>query len=425
MEAINRLQLPIKEEAGIINNFTYIDLFSGCGGLSLGLCNAGWRGLFAIEKSPDAFETLKHNLIDKGDHFDWVDWLPKRSYDIRYVIQKHKKNLQLLQGGVDLVAGGPPCQGFSTAGRRIESDQRNQLVKSYIRFIKLVNPKIIFFENVKGFTLEFKKNQEKGTLYSSYVIAKLENAGYHVHGKLVNFGDYGIPQNRTRFILVGIRRDLPGASVAKAEEFFVRLKDNRLNFLTSKGLPLNPTLEDAIADLLKKSGTQTSPDTAGFQSGTYSAVTSAFQTHMRGGRDQGIADSHRFANHRPHIVERFEDILKHAPKDKDLSNELKVKYEITKHSLIPLDEKKPCRTLTTNTDDLIHYCEPRTLTVREYARIQGFPDSFEIKGKYTTGGLRRRIDVPRYTQIGNSISPLFSEQSGLILKSFLQHGTCS
>ena len=143
-------------------NHIYIDLFAGCGGLSLGLANAGWKGLFAIEKNPDAFLTLKHNLIDNKKHFSWPDWLPQKSYDINYFLRKYKNELERLKGKVTLVAGGPPCQGFSTAGARKEDDKRNKLVHSYIKFIKIVRPKLIFFENVKGFTFEFrKKNQDR------------------------------------------------------------------------------------------------------------------------------------------------------------------------------------------------------------------------------------------------------------------------
>src|ERR1041385_2368079 len=140
-------KLLIFMSAQMIPQLLYIDLFAGCGGLSLGLCNAGWKGLFAIEKSPDAFKTLKHNLIDKKDHFSWVDWLDQTNHDINAVIKTHRRNLRSLRGQVDLVVGGPPCQGFSMVGRREENDERNDLVNSYVEFIKLVQPKIIFFEN--------------------------------------------------------------------------------------------------------------------------------------------------------------------------------------------------------------------------------------------------------------------------------------
>lgn len=141
---------------------TVIDLFAGCGGLSLGLHKAGWTGLFAIEKCTDAFATLKYNLIDKEQHFNWPTWLPQTNMDINDVLSKYEQELTSLRGTVDLVAGGPPCQGFSMAGRRNESDVRNKLINSYIKFIKLVQPQILLFENVKGFTMPFLKKKSKG-----------------------------------------------------------------------------------------------------------------------------------------------------------------------------------------------------------------------------------------------------------------------
>jgi DNA (cytosine-5)-methyltransferase 1 len=206
------------------NQPTYIDIFAGCGGLSLGLHNAGWKGLFAIEKSPDAFKTLKHNLIDNNNHFNWPHWLPKEEIEITLAIKNYRNEFDKLKNTVDLVAGGPPCQGFSTAGRRNEKDQRNDLIKSYIDFIKIIKPKILFFENVKGFTMEFKKNYDKGKEYSKYVETALSRAGYYVKGELVNFGDYGIPQKRTRFILVGIRKDLDTASKSLVATFLHQSK---------------------------------------------------------------------------------------------------------------------------------------------------------------------------------------------------------
>ena len=116
----------------------YIDIFAGCGGLSTGLLKAGWTGLFAVEKNADAFSTLEHNLIDKNKHFLWPDWLEVKEHDINELIKEHEKDLLNLQGKITLVAGGPPCQGFSMAGKRDKNDQRNKLVKSYIKFIKLV-----------------------------------------------------------------------------------------------------------------------------------------------------------------------------------------------------------------------------------------------------------------------------------------------
>lgn len=395
----------------------YIDLFAGCGGLSLGLHNAGWKGVFAIEKSPDAFKTLKHNLIDNKKHFDWPEWLPQTEHEIDAVIKKNKEELKALRGTIDLVAGGPPCQGFSMAGRRNENDQRNNLIKSYIQFINLVKPKIIFFENVKGFTMEFKKNRDKGKEYSTYVEKELKKSGYHVKGQLINFGDYGIPQKRTRFILVGIRKDIPNSSNELANSFFSKIFENRISFLANKSLSVNTNLEDAISDLLKANGVVQSPDTKNFKAGIYITARSSYQTLMRNDVNSTIVDSHRFVNHRTDIVLKFKDIIENTTrKNKDIDAATRKKYNINKHTIIPLDGKEKSPTITTLPDDYIHYCEPRILTVREYARIQSFPDWYLFQGKYTTGGKRRTQEVPRYSQIGNAIPPLFGEQSGIVLK---------
>ncbi|NVO09138.1 MAG: DNA cytosine methyltransferase [Bacteroidales bacterium] len=401
--------------------YTYIDLFAGCGGLSLGLHNAGWKGLFAIEKNSDAFKTLKHNLIIKNHHFDWPNWLPQKELEINAVIDNYKSELKELSGKVDLVAGGPPCQGFSMAGRRNENDQRNNLVESYIQFIKLVKPKLLFFENVKGFTMEFKKNREKGKEYSAYVEKALEEEGYFVKGELVNFGEFGIPQKRTRFILVGVRKDIRNASVELASDFFHKIQENKYSFLSEKNISVNTNLNDAISDLLKKNGLEESPDTKNYKAGVYSNPKSSYQELMRIGVDNKVADSHRFPKHRSDIIAKFQNIINESDrKNKDISKELRERYSIKKHTIIPLDKKQKSPTITTLPDDYIHYSEPRILTVREYARIQSFPDWYEFKGKYTTGGKLRTKEVPRYSQIGNAIPPLFGEQSGLVLKEMIK-----
>ena len=398
---------------------TYIDIFAGCGGLSLGLHNAGWQGLFAVEKNADAFKTLEYNLIEKVNHFLWPDWLPKTSHDINVVLKDYKEQLLGLQRKVDLVVGGPPCQGFSMAGRRKENDQRNNLVKSYIKFIKTIQPKIIFFENVKGFTLEFRKNKDKGKEYSSYVERALNRAGYYVKGELVNFGEYGIPQKRTRFILVGVRKDVPNVSKDTASQFFSLIKNNRHSFLSKKNLTIETTVGDAISDLLRENGEVDSPDTKSFKAGMYSSIKSSYQQLMRIGVNQCIPDSHRFPKHRPEISSKFQIILDTCKKNKDIDSYTRERFNIKKHTIIPLDEQKKSPTITTLPDDYIHYSEPRILTVREYARIQSFPDWYIFQGKYTTGGNRRTQEVPRYTQIGNAIPPLFGEQVGIILKKMI------
>lgn len=399
---------------------TYIDLFAGCGGLSLGLHQAGWKGLFAIEKSPDAFKTLQYNLIKKKSHFLWPDWLPESSHDIKKVIKEYKPQLLALKGKVDMVAGGPPCQGFSTAGRRKENDQRNKLIGTYIKFIRIIQPKIIFFENVRGFTLEFKRNKSKGKAYSEYVVNALKRAGYRVQGQMVDFSQYGIPQKRARFILVGIRKDICDAKGIKSNLFFENLENNKEGFLINKGLTVNTNLRQAISDLLYSNGQINVSEEKNFMMGVYAPASSKYQRFMRTGVESNVPDSHRFANHKLATVKKFEYILCNSIKSQNISKQMKLELGSNKHTVIPLDENDTSPTLTTLPDDYIHYCEPRILTVREYCRIQTFPDWYMIRGKYTTGGKERVKEVPRYTQIGNAIPPLFGELSGRVLKSLIK-----
>jgi len=401
---------------------TYIDLFAGCGGLSLGLFNSGlWKGKFAVEKSPDAFETLDHNLIKNNDHFDWPVWFPKQSHDINQVIKNYSQKLRSLRGEIDMVAGGPPCQGFSTAGRRDENDTRNRLIISYIKFIRLVQPKVIFFENVKGFTQQFDKNKIRGRIYSEYVQKELRKSsrtedylGYNVFGKLIDFSEYGVPQKRTRFILVGIRKDI--ANNHTPHQFFEQINKSKEKFLVNKGIGITNTLEDAISDLLRINET-VSPDTGSYKAGLYNEQTSSYQRLLKGDYDSEIPDSHRFAKHSKATIDKLVYVLKHAEKNKTLSKEHKEKFNLKKRTIIPLSGQTPTPTITTLPDDYVHYCEPRIFTVREYARIQSFNDWYEFKGKYTTGGKRRTQEVPRYSQIGNAIPPLFGEQAALVLNS--------
>lgn len=389
--------------------FRYIDVYAGCGGLSLGLYKAGWKGIFAIEKSKMAFETLKHNLIDKRNHFDWPSWLPVTEHDINEVLKDYRNELEKLNGKVDLVAGGPPCQGFSLAGRRNKNDERNKLVDSYIKFIRIVKPRILFFENVKGFTIGFKNKKSRGEAYSNYVLRELGELGYKVHAKIIDFSEFGVPQRRKRFILVGMLEGNP-------ELFFEQIVQNRIEFLKNKGLKETVTLEEAISDLERKNGEVNSAAFKKFKEGIYGIPGSNYQKLLRKDNDKELPDSHRFAKHKKETIGKFEYFLENCPRDKNISVDIKNKFNLNKKCIIPLSKNTQSPTLTTLPDDYIHYSEPRILTVREYARIQSFDDWFEFRDKYTTGGKKRKGEVPRYTQVGNAIPPLFVELSGIVLK---------
>lgn len=392
----------------------YIDLFAGCGGLSLGLYNAGWHGLFAVEKNNDAFHTLRSNLIEKKAHYDWPEWLEESSLDIYKVIEEHAEDLKKLQGHVELVVGGPPCQGFSMAGSRKVNDARNQLFIAYLEFIRLVRPNTLVFENVHGFTVAFPDAEgKKGDAYSKKIMDALEVEGYHVLGKLIDMSEYGVPQRRKRFILVA-------SKVFEPKTFFDRLENHKDAFLKSKKLKNNVSIEEAIGDLLMDNGTVECPDFAGFRSGCYGKAQSEYQRFMRTGSDERVPDSHRFAKHKDATVEILTKIMKDSGQIKRYTP--KTFAGLKKRSVTALKADAICPTVTSIPDDLIHYKEPRIPTVREIARIQSFPDWYEFKGKYTTGGDRRKLEVPRYTQVANAVPPLFAEQVGIVLRELIENG---
>lgn len=396
----------------------FIDLFAGCGGLSLGLMQAGWDGVFAIEKSPDAFQTLKSNLCGPGNpyRFKWPVWLPCEPASTNSILKNYRDKLISLQGKVDLIAGGPPCQGFSTAGLRNPNDPRNRLTHEYIRLVRLVQPKYLLLENVRGFQSKFTGESEP---FSTLVIRKLEKLkplGYRLYSAMVNASNFGVPQPRARFIMIAIRKDLddiesnPIASIIEEAPKFRQRKGLNGHQISAR---------EAIGDL-EIAGTKLvqSSDTKGFMQIKYKPRkrTSAYQKLMRAGLEADFEpNSLRLPNHRPQTIEKFELILDECPRGKKVPKDFRDLHGMRKQCVTPLHPKQMAHTVTTLPDDMIHYNEPRILTVRENARLQSFPDWYEFHGEYTTGGKRRRFTVPRYTQVGNAVPPLMAEAIGLSL----------
>lgn len=411
---------------------TFIDLFAGCGGLSLGLIQGGWRGVLAIERDPMAFETYRHNLIAgrySGMH-SWPSWLPQQAHDIRNVLEVHAEQLLGLRGSVDLVAGGPPCQGFSFAGRRRLSDPRNKLFLDYLHFVKLVEPKLVLFENVRGMAVSHGKKykpKSRRKPYTEKVLEGLRELGYHVLDPLVlRASECGVPQRRPRVFILAVKVQPSQLQALPALDAVVA--SLRSGFLRSRGLPVRRTVtaREAISDLEREGNRTIWKDfyrqPKGFRHGTLGLQESAYQKLMRDGHHKGFAvDSHRFANHSDEIAERFKAILRDSRKGVQLSpEERRGIYATEKHVIVALAEDQVAHTITTLPDDLIHYSEPRILTVREMARLQSFPDWFEFKGKYTTGGPERVCQAPRYTQVGNAVAPLVAELMAGALQSYLE-----
>lgn len=400
-------------ELGQSRLLTFVDLYAGCGGLSLGFIQAGWRGLFAVEQNAMAFGTLKHNLL--GDQieagFDWPTWLPQEPLDVATLLGGHAADLEGMRGHVTAFVGGPPCQGFSDAGKRKKNDPRNTAYKEYIEAVQIARPALILLENVRGIKTRFDADTENSPPpHSQLIREELEGLGYVVKSDLVDASSFGVPQRRVRFFAVGIDGEqFEGAEDVDPFEILLELRED---FLRSRGLPVDKliTVRDAISDLEVGQGpTVPCPDTVGFRQVKYRGPKTQYQRLLREGmEDDASPNSIRLVNHRPLTVERFETIQSQYRCGVHLSAQEREELGLKKHTVILLDGDAPSFTITTLPDDNIHYSEPRILTVRENARLQSFPDMFAFMGKYTTGGPARVKECPRYTQVGNAVPPLFA-----------------
>jgi len=398
---------------------SFVDVFAGCGGLSLGLKRAGWKGLLAIEKDPFAFETLSANFPERDGPFSyaWPDGIERRAWDIRELLSERKSALTALAGKVGLLAGGPPCQGVSQAGPRQAGDPRNTLFEAYLELVELLRPHFVLVENVRGFASDFKEQEPGRTRNFADALKRGLRKEYDIDDRILRSSSFGVPQMRPRFFLVGARKDI--AVQSRIESFFDDLKEASSGFLEQRNLPLQPTASDAISDLeTERNGTGSCGEFKGFKKILYKKPLTPYQKFMHADC-KGDPSCTRLARHRPDIRDRFTDIIEECKKEGrlnvSLSTGMREKFKIKKSGLRVMDPEAPAPTVTSLPDDLLHYAEPRTLTVRENARLQSFPDWFEFKGKYTTGGLRRRNEVPRFTQVANAVPPLIAEQFGLAL----------
>ena len=172
---------------------TVVSLFAGCGGSSLGYSMAGFRELLAVEWDEHAVETFKANFPD----------VPVWQGDIAELsVEEYLRLTGLQPGELDVLDGSPPCQGFSTAGRRKMDDGRNQLFQEYVRLLRGLRPKVLVMENVSGMV------KGKMKLIFVEILRELKASGYKVSARLMNAMYFGVPQSRERMIFIGIREDL-------------------------------------------------------------------------------------------------------------------------------------------------------------------------------------------------------------------------
>lgn len=415
---------------------TFADLFAGCGGLSLGLSLAGLKGVFAVERDAMAFSTLSANLLEARKvpvgQFSWPSWLEKKAWPIDELLKQHPLELSKLKGSVQILAGGPPCQGFSFSGKRQESDPRNQLFEKYVEMVEILRPSALVLENVPGMKVAHatKTWKQLGILvkpqsYYEKLAQKLDEIGYDVLGRIVDSSRFGVPQKRSRLIVIGIRKDLACHLEGGVSRAFELLEEARLSQLQEFDLQDVVTAKDAISDL-ETLGVEKKPCTdpfspPGFSEIVYAGPRTKFQTLMHNGCDDAV-DSLRLARHRPEIKERFARIIadQECAKGVHMNAALREKYGLKKHRICPMQATAPAPTITTLPDDVLHYSEPRILTVRESARLQTFPDWFQFRGKFTTGGSQRTKECPRYTQVGNAVPPYLARAIGIAIVATVQ-----
>lgn len=414
----------------------FADLFAGCGGLSLGLSLAGLNGVFAVERDKMAFSTLSANLIEGRDvpapQFSWPKWLEKRAWGIDEILEQHSLKLSSLKGKVDVLAGGPPCQGFSFAGKREEADPRNKLFEKYVQMVQALQPSALVLENVPGMKVAHaeKTGKElevprKPQSYYDKLVDSLDKVGYQVLGRIIDSSRFGVPQKRPRLIVIGVRKDLACHLRGGINRAFELLEEARCQHLQELGLPNMVSAGEAISDLeIAYAGTRACTDQnsqKGFLELAYAGPRTHFQRLMHQGCNEPV-DSTRFARHKPEIKERFTNILEDPECEKGGRMNLaqREKYGLKKHRICLMRADTPAPTITTLPDDVLHYSEPRILTVRESARLQSFPDWYKFLGKYTTGGNQRTKECPRYTQVGNAVPPYLARAIGLAIKMVLE-----
>lgn len=429
---------------------TFIDLFAGCGGFSLGLFEAGWQGLLAVERDQFAFRSLQANFLSKGCRYQyqWPAAIPQAPLDIMELLEERAVQIRELgREGIDLVCGGPPCQGFSFSGRRRRNDPRNRLIEAYAAFVRLVGPKYILVENVPGILVPHGTKARRAAdphgvgrpptsfaqrLHDLLGAEDGPGGGYEFDKCLIDASDFGVPQRRRRYFGFGVRRDILGQQALNgfvARDVLYSIREQHLNSVGLGGKRVS--VREAIGDMLVKKHDRRpceDPDSprGRFDELAYTppSTLNRYLRLMRHNMNGKAPDSTRLARHTKEVEQRFEYILRTYRRGVRLNDAARGELCTNKLRIVPLDGDQPSHTVTTLPDDILHYAEPRILTVRELARLQSFPDWFSFKGKFTTGGDRRTKECPRYTQVGNAVPPLLARAWGMAIAAFDANRHC-
>ena len=413
----------------------FVDLFAGCGGFSLGLERAGFIPALVNEINLDAMETYLMNrdadfpLLRKKYSVGDVRVLA-RDEDLFAEITKNMLDdygLDISNGDLDLLVGGPPCQGYSGIGyRRSYSVEKHELPSNHlyhemVELIKKFKPKVYIFENVKGILSgRWTSDGEKGEIWRDVLTAFEGILEYTARWKLVHAKEYGVPQNRPRVLLVGIRNDIVPQTLVPDDAVDA-------GFLPQPTFDY-PGLQELLGDLIDDAfeyGGQNSQ----YKTSPQNSIQQCLRTDKNGVvMDEGdYLTEQEYSNHSPHIIEKFTYMLGN---NGIIPDEFKTK-KFAQKVLPPVwGDKGPSITACCLADDYVHFSQPRALTVREWARLQLFPDWYAFAGKRTTGGIRRAgnpqkgiydRELPKYTQIGNAVPVRLAERVGKNLQHILEN----
>lgn len=357
---------------------TSIELFAGAGGLTEGFRQAGIQTLVANELHQDASKTFRRNqpdtdLITRDIHeVEAEEILARSSSAVGYRIKP---------GDIDIVAGGPPCQGFSFAGAKEVTDPRNQLVWQQIRLVAALKPKFTIIENVGGMLKLY------GGKMPNLIQTELEKLGYKVEYRLLSAADYGVPQMRKRLFFLASRIGTP---------IFPMTTHCELAF---EGYKKYVTVGEAIGDLDFLE--------AGELSTEYRlSPQTDFQRKMRG--DCTILYNHQASKHGERTISYFSHMIPGGSIE-TIPPELLTK----KTGIQRWHPDRLSRAVVTAFEDFVHYRVNRIPTVREVARLQTFPDHYEFLGQRTSGNQNRKLKYSSQTQqVGNAVPPRMAAAIG-------------
>lgn len=371
----------------------FIDLFAGCGGLSLGLEQAGFRPVLVNELIPQFVETYRHNR--------------RLSQNKCYVGDIRQLNREFLGctkfEGIALVCGGPPCQGFSMANRqRIIDDPRNMLYKEYLKFLCAVRPLFFIMENVRGMQTRWHEIEND---FNTYI--NTEGYNYKFTGKLLLAEDFGVPQHRERFIVIGNRLGIDPEDIFK-KIYFLKRKPFVLKDVLS-GLP---TL--GIKD--SKGRNDIEDAETGYTQCDFVYPRTDFYNFVNGDREITMLYNHKNRYNNPRDIEIYSRLPQGAnslhPSIADIMPYSR-RNDIFKDKYFKLQDDKICKTITSHMrydcNMYIHPWYSRGLTPREAARIQTFPDDFVFMGAQNMW----------YAQIGNAVPVKLAYALGRAIASYL------